>query len=89
MLLHVVQVLCWAIVYMKLTESDVITRYSDALYFSMVTYTTVGYGDIVLTGDWRLLSGIQSMNGILLFGWSTALLFMAVQKTWLAGETEK
>ncbi len=88
LILHVAQVVCWAIVYILLAESPNITTFTDALYFSMVTYTTVGYGDVILTGEWRLLSGIQSMNGILLFGWSTALLFMAVQEVW-SKETTK
>ena len=83
LMLHLLQVICWAAVYIWLTDSPFIKSTIDALYFSMVTYTTVGYGDIILTGEWRLLSGIQSMNGILLFGWSTALLFMVVQKIWL------
>ena len=87
--LHVIQVICWAIVYMKLAESPDITTFQDAVYFSMVTYTTLGYGDITLTGDWRMLSGIQSMNGILLFGWSTALMFAVVQKVWSSDETRR
>ena len=82
LVLHVIQVVCWAIVYIKLADSPDISTFQDAVYFSMVTYTTLGYGDVTLTGDWRLLSGIQSMNGILLFGWSTALLFAVVQRIW-------
>ena len=51
-------------------------------YFSFVTLTTLGYGDITLSEGYRLLSGIQALNGILLVGWSTALMFAVVQKTW-------
>lgn len=47
-----------------------------------VTFTTLGYGDIVLGPEWRLLSGIEAINGIVLFGWSTAFLFAIVQRSW-------
>jgi hypothetical protein len=49
----------------------------------MVSFTTLGYGDITLTdSEWRLLSGIEALDGILLVGWSTALLFIVVQRSW-------
>ncbi|CAM3475169.1 potassium channel family protein [Parendozoicomonas haliclonae] len=80
--LHILQVLLWAGVYWGLINSPAITSFADAFYFSIITYTTVGYGDIVIAGEGRLLSGIESMIGILMFGWSTAILFMAVQKIW-------
>ena len=51
--------------------------------FFRVTFTTLGYGDITLVEhDWRLLSGIEALNGILLVGWTTAFLFMVVQRSW-------
>ena len=50
------------------------------MYVSLVTFTTLGYGDITLDLRWRWLSGIEAMNGILLFGWTTATLFWIVQK---------
>ncbi|MEM1303714.1 MAG: potassium channel family protein, partial [Planctomycetota bacterium] len=54
----------------------------EATYFSTVTFASLGYGDIVITGPWRLLSAIQAMNGLLVFGWSTALLFAVVERIW-------
>jgi hypothetical protein len=42
----------------------------------------LGYGGITLDPEWRVLSGLEAMNGILLFGWSTALLFAVVQRSW-------
>ena len=53
-----------------------------ALYFSTVTYTTLGYGDVVLTPPWRVLASLEAANGILLFGWTTAFLFMVVRRIW-------
>ena len=51
-----------------------------ALYFSTVTFTTLGYGDITLTEGWRLLSAFEAANGIILFGVSTAFVFAMIQK---------
>ena len=51
-----------------------------AFYFSMVTFTTLGYGDVVLTGNWRTLASIQAANGVIVFGWTTALIFVYIQQ---------
>ena len=48
------------------------------IYYSVVTITTLGYGDVVLTGQWRTLASIQAANGVIMFGWSTALLVAAL-----------
>lgn len=53
-----------------------------SLYFSMVTFTSLGYGDVVLPPDWRLLASFEAANGIMLFGWTTALIFFLVQQLW-------
>ena len=56
--------------------------YERAVYFSIVTFTTLGYGDITLPyEEWRILSGVEALNGILLFGWTTAFLFAVVQRS--------
>jgi hypothetical protein len=54
---------------------------SDLLYFAFVNYTTLGYGDITPVKAWRLVGPMAAMNGILLFGWSTAVLFEVLLKT--------
>jgi hypothetical protein len=52
----------------------------SALYFSMVTYTTTGYGDLVLPKGWRLVGGVEALTGILMGGWSTGLFFVVVSR---------
>ena len=51
-----------------------------ALYFSVVTFTTLGYGDITLGPDWRMLAAFEAANGIIMFGWTTALVVAYVQR---------
>ena len=82
MSLHAVQITVWAAAYKSLVPAGELASFEEALYFSFVTFTTLGYGDITLSEGWRLLSGIQALNGILLVGWTTALLFGLVQRTW-------
>ena len=71
-LLHAFEIWAWALLYMALGEFDEMAR---ALYFSTVVFTTLGFGDVVLTPQWQLLSSMEASNGIILFGLSTALLF--------------
>ncbi len=68
---HGVEISVYAVAYMRL---DLFQTWEEALYFSTSTFTTVGFGDVVLDPQWRLLSGVQSLNGFLLIGWSTAFL---------------
>ena len=52
----------------------------SALYFSAVTYTTTGYGDLVLPQVWRLVGAIEALTGILMCGWSTGFFFAVVNR---------
>ena len=79
------EVLVWALTYLTL---EAIQGIEKAIYFSMVTYTTLGYGEIVLGEQWRLLASFEAANGILLFGWSTAVILAAVQRIYF-GEIMK
>jgi hypothetical protein len=56
--------------------------FEEAMYFSFVTFTTVGYGDIVLREDFRLLGSLEAANGVIMFGWSTAIVITAIQKVY-------
>jgi len=80
--LHTLQILLWAFAFLRLDHAGELETFEAAVYFSFVTFTTLGYGDITLSEGWRLLSGIEALNGILLVGWTTAMLFAAVQKIW-------
>ncbi|MBP8185718.1 MAG: two pore domain potassium channel family protein [Pseudomonas sp.] len=69
------QMAIWAWLFMLLGEFD---NYTHALYFSGVTFATLGYGDVVLSEGWRLLSALEAANGILMFGVSTAVMTAAI-----------
>ncbi len=83
LLLHIVEVVVWSFAYLSL-PGDQLNTLEAATYFSIVTFTSLGFGDIVIGTSWRLLSGIQAMAGLLVFGWSTALSFAVMQKLWNA-----
>ena len=80
--LHLIEILVWALAYVLVLPGDELATMESALYFSAVTFTTLGYGDITLSSDWRLLSGFEAIDGILLIGWTTAFLFAVLQRTW-------
>lgn len=63
--------------------------FETALYFTTVCFSTVGFGDVVLDKDWRLLSSIVSANGMLLFGWSTAFIYEVMSKLYAGGNIHK
>ncbi|MCP3467653.1 potassium channel family protein [Bradyrhizobium sp. CCGUVB23] len=78
MVAHTLEILVWALAYRVVGAAPV---GSDLLYFAFVNYTTLGYGDITPVPDWRLVGPTTAMNGILLFGWSTAVLFEVLRRT--------
>jgi hypothetical protein len=65
----------WAVFYLR---RELFVDFETSLYFSLVSYTTIGYGDVVLPQNWRLLGGIEGLSGVLLCGLSTAFLFSYV-----------
>jgi len=80
-ILHFLQTWLWAFAYMLIPETNgAFLSVLEAWYFSMITFTSLGYGDLTLTGNWRLLSGIEAINGIMLIGWSTAMMFALIQQ---------
>jgi voltage-gated potassium channel Kch len=76
-LLHLVQIALWAFFY---TWRQALPDLTTALYFSAVTYTTTGYGDVVLPGQWRLVGAVEALTGIIMCGWSAAFFFAVVSQ---------
>jgi hypothetical protein len=72
MLAHLLEIAMWGLVYAAI---DAVPNKIDAYYFAFVNYTTLGYGDILPVEYWRLLGPMAAMNGILLFGWSSAVIY--------------
>ncbi|MDG4887945.1 MULTISPECIES: ion channel [unclassified Mesorhizobium] len=68
------EVWLWAGIYRLL---GILTDFETALYFSTITFSTVGYGDVVPAHGWRVLAALEGINGFLLIGWSTAYLIAA------------
>jgi hypothetical protein len=68
---HTVQVCIWAFVLLWI---GALPQVEESIYFAMVTYTTLGYGDVVLTPEFRIFGAMAAMTGILCFGLSTAVL---------------
>ena len=74
---HTFEVMVWALAYWIVDAAAVGT---NLVYFSFVNYTTLGYGDVVPVLDWQLLGPMTAMNGVLLFGWSTAVIFEVLRR---------
>jgi hypothetical protein len=71
--LHLLQILVWAFLY---AVRGAMPDFTTAAYFSAVTYTTTGYGDLVLPEEWRLVGGVEALTGILMCGLSTGMFFV-------------
>jgi hypothetical protein len=78
MVTHMAEVLVWSVAYGMVNATP---QGADRFYFAFVNYTTLGYGDITPVVRWRLLGPVTAMNGVLLFGWSTAVIFEVLRKT--------
>ncbi|MGB5691485.1 MAG: potassium channel family protein [Flavobacteriaceae bacterium] len=68
-----IQISIWAAVFMYYDE---FTAFKDAFYHSTVNFTTLGYGDFILSNERKLLGGLEAVNGILMFGLSSGFLYM-------------
>jgi len=74
---HTCEVIVWALAYRIV---DAAPAGSGLIYFAFVNYTTLGYGDVLPKADWQLLGPMTAMNGVLLFGWSTAVIFQVLSR---------
>jgi hypothetical protein len=83
---HIAEVVVWSLAYAMV---DIAPPGSDLIYFAFVNYTTLGYGDVTPLQRWQLLGPMTAMNGVLLFGWSTAVIFAVLRKTMVTSGTEE
>jgi hypothetical protein len=74
---HTCEVLVWALAYSVVGAAP---TGSGFVYFAFVNYTTLGYGDVLPVKEWQLLGPMTAMNGVLLFGWSTAVIFEVLRR---------
>ena len=74
---HASEIMVWALAYslVNATPPD-----ADRVYFAFVNYTTLGYGDVVPVKRWNLLGPMTALNGVLLIGWSTAVIFEVLRR---------
>jgi len=73
-LVHTIEIWLWAFAYVA---TGVVDSVEGAVYFSTVTFSTLGYGDITPPPEWRVFAALEAMNGIILIGWSIAYLIAA------------
>jgi hypothetical protein len=69
--LHFLEAACWAEFY---TANQCFPELRTAFYFSLTTFCTLGYGDVLLNEEWRLLGGLEALTGMMMVSWSTVLL---------------
>lgn len=74
---HLIEIALWAALFVACGE---FTSLGLAYYFSAVNYTTLGYGDVMLTSPWKLLGPLEAADGALMFGVSTAMIFAIAQR---------
>lgn len=74
---HLIEIGLWALLFVIVGEFQ---AFGAAYYHSAVNYTTLGYGDVVMSPTWRLLGPLEAANGMLMFGVSSALVFAVIQK---------
>jgi Ion channel len=78
-LAHLIEIALWAAFYVW---KDAMPDFVVSLYFSAVTYATIGYGDVVPPEPWRLAAAVEGLTGILMCGWSAAFFFAIVSRSY-------
>jgi hypothetical protein len=74
---HLIEIAIWAVLFLVCGE---FSDFGNAYYHSAVNYTTLGYGDVIMTPSWRMLGPLEAANGMLMFGVSTAIIFAVIQR---------
>jgi voltage-gated potassium channel len=75
--LHTADIWGYALLFYQLGATQ---TFESALYYSTATYSTIGYGDVILDQQWRILGAIEGGNGVILLGWSTAFFVSVVAR---------
>jgi hypothetical protein len=86
MVAHFAEVLVWSLAYAIVGAAP---EGTDLIYFAFVNYTTLGYGDVMPVEHWGLLGPMTAMNGVLLFGWSTAVIFEVLRRILMTIRSEE
>jgi Ion channel len=76
--IHTAEIWSYAVLYHNVLLA--ISDFETALYYSTVSFVSLGYGDVVLPKRWRLIGAIEAANGLILFGWSTAFLVTVIAR---------
>src|SRR6266851_558918 len=74
---HLIEIAIWAVLFSVCGE---FSNFGTAYYHSAVNYTTLGYGDVIMTPSWRMLGPLEAANGMLMFGVSTAIIFAVIHR---------
>jgi Ion channel len=74
---HLIEIAVWAVLFILCGEFSVL---EEAFYHSAVNYTSLGYGDMVMSASWRLLGPLETADALLMFGLSTAMVFAVIQQ---------
>ena len=96
MISHLIHIGLYAVAYLALEyqfgvgaiEGPDSGNVNDAIYFSIVCYTTLGFGDIYPSGELRLLSGIEALNGLVMVTWTASMTYLHMERFWKMGEEE-
>ena len=83
---HFTEVLVWALAYAIVGAAP---EGADLVYFAFVNYATLGYGDVTPVKEWLLLGPMTAMNGVLLYGWSTAVIYDVLRRAMAAESDEE
>ncbi|GAC16354.1 ion channel [Aliiglaciecola lipolytica] len=76
----------WAFAFQFIGE---FANLEEALYFAISSFTTLGYGDLILSKEWRIMGALSAVNGLIVFGLNTAFLVELMIKTWGTSRTKK
>ena len=74
---HLIEIALWSVIFVLCGE---FSQFGMAYYHSAVNYTTLGYGDVIMTPSWRLLGPLEAADGMLMFGVSTAIIYAVIHR---------